>query len=207
MKKGNIITIISVLLIIGGLVGSFFIEGDYGSRITNIVSMVTAVIGAAALFFQFKKDKEVNQASFVFEFSKEFRNSQGNSTLTNILEKYRLKKIDNINIEENYEDIVTYLQWLESLASLVKRKVARLDAIDDLLSYNFFIAVNNPEIQQSELIPCKEFYKGIYWIYSVWFKYKKKRKMPIILEEYGLEKSEGFNDFLREIKGKKKKKS
>ena len=207
MKKGNIITIISILLIIGGLVGSFFIEGDYGSRITNIVSMVTAVIGAAALFFQFKKDKEVNQASSVFEFSKEFRNSQGNSNLTNILEKYRLKKIDNINIEENYEDIVTYLQWLESLASLVKRKVARLDAIDDLLSYNFFIAVNNPEIQQSELIPCKEFYKGIYWIYSVWFKYKKKRKMPIILEEYGLEKSEGFNDFLREIKGKKKKKS
>ena len=60
MQKGkNIVVYISTALIIIGLIASLIFTKE-DSRISSIVTTITAVIGAVALYIQFKKDKEIN---------------------------------------------------------------------------------------------------------------------------------------------------
>ena len=64
MKKTSLITITSVFLLTLGLISTLWLDSTIGDRIVNIVTVVTAIIGAVALYVQFKKDKGINTASF-----------------------------------------------------------------------------------------------------------------------------------------------
>ena len=206
MKKNHLVTIFSVMLLVVALIGSLFLDDVLGSKISNVVTIITAIIGAIALFIQFKKDKEINQASFILEYAKEFRNIDGYNEVVNVLEQSRKNPKTNIEFDKNYTYIVAYLQWVETLASLVKNKMVTIAMIDDLLSYNVFLILNNKEIQEKEIIPCKEFYRGTYVLYDEWYKYKIKNNLSIINEKTGLEKTEGYNEYISEILNPNKKK-
>ena len=53
MKKNIIITSISTFLIAVALIVSLFFDDAIGGRVSQIVTLITALIGAAALFVQF----------------------------------------------------------------------------------------------------------------------------------------------------------
>lgn len=72
-----------------------------------------------------------------------------------------------------HQDLVNYLVHLEGVAALVNNGVLRISAINDLMAYRFFIAVNNPVVQELELKPFKAYYKGIYKLYPEWAKMLK----------------------------------
>lgn len=92
---------------------------DYiGGRISQIVTLVTALIGAAALFVQFIRDKKINQSSFIIDFSKSFYDPINLGRLMNKLDSNNLTGQQTIT-KSDYNDIVNYLQWCETLASLV----------------------------------------------------------------------------------------
>ena len=40
-------------------------------------------------------------------------------------------------------------------------------AVDDLFSYRFFLAMNNKEVQEFELGPEAEYYRGCFKLYAV----------------------------------------
>lgn len=65
---------------------------------------------------------------------------------------------------------MNYLVHLEGIAALVKNKVLRIRTIDDLMSYRYFIAMNNPVVQKLELLEYPDFYKGCFDIYDAWVK-------------------------------------
>ena len=196
MKKNKSITIISIILLSATLVGSLFLDDAIGSRISNVVTIITAIIGAVALFIQFKKDKEINEASFIVDYSVQFYDIYNLQDILDELEKCRKDKKYTIDINKYYKDIVAYLQWLESLAALVNRKVLSLEKIDNVLSYRFFLIVNNKQIQNHEIIPCRMYYRGIYRLYENWANYKKKNKLEIIFSNTELSKTKGFDDIV-----------
>lgn len=76
-----------------------------------------------------------------------------------------------------HQDLVNYLVHLEGVAALVNNGVLRISAINDLMAYRFFIAVNNPVVQELELKPFKAYYKGIYKLYPEWA--KKLKSVPL----------------------------
>ncbi len=194
--KNKIITYISIFLIIVALIGSLFFDSDTGSRIATIITTVTAIVGAIALFIQFKRDKDLNQATFLIEYSKQFYDTYNCADILNELETYRKNPNYEIDVEKYYKEIVGYLEWLESLASLVNNGTLRIDKIDNVLSYRFFIILNNRQIQDYEIIPCKDFYREIYNLYEKWAQYKRKLNLPIILEETELSKTPDYNEFV-----------
>ena len=69
---------------------------------------------------------------------------------------------------KKHQDLVNYLVHLEGVAALVNNGVLRISAINDLMAYRFFIAVNNPVVQELELKPFKDYYKDIYKLYFEW---------------------------------------
>lgn len=67
-KKNKTLTYLGTFLLVLGLFSTLFLDDYWGGRVSEVVTISTAIIGAVALFIQFKRDKEINQASFVLEF-------------------------------------------------------------------------------------------------------------------------------------------
>ena len=193
-SKKIIITALSVLLILLGIVSSFFMDNDSSDRMLNAVTAITAVIGATALFYQMKREKDLNEASFLVEYSGILYSTYDCADLMDELEKSRVDPEYTFDVEEYYKKIVGYLEWLETLASLVNSDLLQISKIDNVLSYRYFLIVNNKQVQARELIVNKDFYRGIYRLYPKWEKYKKKNDLPVIFEENSLSRTPGFNE-------------
>ncbi|MBP3660187.1 MAG: hypothetical protein J6I89_02225 [Oscillospiraceae bacterium] len=195
MKKSRTITVIGIVLIAIALVGSLLLDDMVGTKISNVVTVITAVIGAAAIFIQFKKDKDFNEATFIIDYSTQFYDPYNCGDIMDELEKYRIDNTHMIDIPKYYKDIVCYLQWLESLAALINSGLLSFRKIDNVLSYRYFLIVNNPQIQEVELLPCREFYAGIMSLYKPWADYKKKHGRPIIFEETALDRRKEYQEW------------
>lgn len=161
-----------------------FDEG-IGSRIVEVITLITAVIGAVALYLQFKRDKEINEANFLLEFWKSFSE---NDKLIVIQEKCdRDLCSDSTSFKDSdYSGILLYAQWLEALSAVINRELLSFDFIDNLYNYMFFVFVNNKYVQEKEILPNLEYYQGIIEAYKLWINYLKKHNKKILLEENSL---------------------
>lgn len=205
-KKTSLITILSTVIIVVALIASLWLDNNLGSRIVNIVTIITAVIGAIALFLQFKKDKQINTASFLLEYSKSFYNEYNLLDIFSELDKVNPNKDYKFDFEKYQAKIVVYLEWIESLASLIERNVLDFYTIDNILSYRFFIIVNNKQVQDNELIPYANFYRGVFYLYDLWYKYEHKRNITMPLHETALHLSKNYNEIIKNVFGKIKTK-
>lgn len=100
---------------------------------------------------------------------------------------------------ENRQKIVNYLVYLESIAPLVLNGVLTLDHIDNLMAYRFFIAVENVELQEKELFPFADYYRGCFKLYKIWkdFRCEHKLKTPVddCKNSYALRKLSDWEHF------------
>ena len=173
---------------------TLFLDDSLGSRIVTIITVGSAVLGAASILIQYKRDKEVNQATFILEYAKYFYDLNKTEETLQLLDKYRngdksvVKKLD-------YTGITNYLFWCEELSTLYQKNVVDLETIDNIFSYNFFIITNNKYIQETELIPNSEYYKGTFYLHREWTLYKKKTNQPIINEDESLEKTVDYQKY------------
>lgn len=193
-KHSNLIVIISSLLIVMGVVlGS--ILTDYSSQISTVVTTVTAIIGAVALWIQFKKDREINQSSFIIEFYKSFYENESNIKVLNILDK-KYSKLDHENLKNPalYADILNYASWIRTLCNLIDRGVVTFDTIDEIFSYKFFVFLNNKDIQELELIPCSELYKLIYRTHRKWSTWREKNGLKVLMADENLASAPNYNE-------------
>lgn len=193
MKKGkNLVVYISTVLIILGLIASLvFTEEE--SRISTIVTTITAVIGAVALYIQFKKDKEVNNASFIVEFHNSFYESEQNKRILDLLdEKYDGEKVD-FSGKQTKKDILSYLGWVRSLCNLLERNVLDFDSIDETFAYKFFMITNNKQVQELELVPNADLFAVFFGIHKKWTQYRLKNHKALICEEESLAKTEPYD--------------
>ena len=193
MKK-NLFYYSIIFIIIMLLTSTLFIDDNIASSVTTVITVSTAIIGAAALFIQYKRDKDVNQASFIVEYAKFFYSLSGTESTMSLLDEYRLGNKKNIEKIE-YNGIINYLFWCEELASLVQKNIVDLETIDNLFSYTFFLITNNKYIQEKELIPQAEFYKGIFYLHKIWTTYKNNTNQPILNNEENLNKVNIYNRY------------
>ena len=175
-------------MLIVALFSTLFFDDNLGGRLYQVVTIGTAIVGAVALFVQFKRDKDINQASFILEFWKNFSDQEDLQKIILKCDAMRLSE-ENKFVKSDYVAIVKYAQWLETLSSVINRKVVTFDAINDMYNYIFFVFTNNPYIQQTELEPNKQYYNGIYTAYTSWVNYLKKKNKPILCENTALIKN------------------
>ena len=82
----------------------------------------------------------------------------------------------------------------------MERDAIDLYTFDNVISYRFFIITNNKYVQENELVPEKKYYRGIYYLYDIWYKYEKKRGIAMPMEETSLCFTEGYGEFLQKVK-------
>ncbi|MBO4245327.1 MAG: hypothetical protein J5892_01150 [Bacilli bacterium] len=186
MKKSSNYYLIA-FLVIALLLCTLLLDSSLGSRIVTIITVGTALLGAVSVLVQYKRDKNISQATFILEYAKYFYELSNVEETMFLLDEYRNGNKDAVK-KINYNGIVNYLVWCEELSSLIQRGILDFETIDNLFSYNFFLITNNKYIQEKELVPQAEFYKGVYYLHYAWTKYKKNTKQAIINEEESLDK-------------------
>ena len=188
MRKSKIVSIISIFILSIGLFSTLILEDGIANRIAEIVTVITAVIGAVALFLQFQRDKDINESSFMLEFWKTFLEKDANIEIQKKCDQDIDSKRTHF-VKEDYDGILMYSQWLEALSAVINRNVLSFDFIDDMYNYIFFVFVNNKYIQKTELLPNIKYYQGIVKAYRTWEKYLTKKNKEIFLGENSLLKA------------------
>ena len=173
------------------------------SDVATIITTLTAIVGAFAIWFQMKRERDISEAEFIMNYNINFIENSEYIELEEALEKYRktvesgenAENIDDILTDNNRQTIINYLVYHEALAVFVKKRVLSISSIDDLFAYRFFLIMNNPEIQKKELCPEALYYQGCFWLHKKWTDYRRKKGLYILLENTSLEKTDEYHRF------------
>ena len=198
LKETILTYVILIIMCVGISVGFFF--DDIGVIISNVVTALTAIISAIAVYVQMKKEAQITQAEFLLEFSKVFYSYEGAPKLEEKIDRAMEKNEIYKYTTKDYELVNDYMIWLSALASMVENKTLSIKIIDSIYNYRFFTVVNNPYVQKHELIPFAQFYKSIYILHDEWVRYRKKHGKKILFEEYELSKQENYAEIVKRLK-------
>ena len=182
-KKPLIVTILTAVIII--VVYLFLRQRNIE---TSIIMDSLAILTGVAFFLEYHQNNKVNEAQFIIDLNNQFINEGNISAVEHDLEMYythpdEREEYGNHFLEKyalekpEHQDFINYLVHLEGVAALVNDGVLRLSAINDLMSYRYFIAVNNPVVQEFELIPYQDFYQGLIKVFPKWA--KRNKSMPM----------------------------
>lgn len=165
------------------------------TKLSTILTTITAIIAAGSFWIQLERSKNLDEANFIMTLNDQFITNDEMTRIEHILELYYDQICSGepaqleLSLDRRHPDcqrLINYLVYMEGLAALIKRDVMHLGIIDDLFAYRFFIAVNNPVVQEYELIPYADFYKGCYELSEVWTKQWRNEGKRIPLDQYTL---------------------
>ena len=170
---------------------------DY-NKLTDIITTIIAIFTASTFLLEYRENRKLNEAQFIVELNEQFIANEQISAIEWELEKFYIGYLEKDKISEKYinefeskfdidnkqrQYLVNYLVHLEGIAALVKNKVLRIEAINDLMSYRYFLAMNNPVVQKLELSVYSDYYKGCFEIYNDWVKELNKQHIKIPMYE------------------------
>lgn len=189
MKKWSFIVAMTFLTI-----AYLFWEYQLGQfRPSDVVTTSLAIIAGVAFWLEMRSNDKLNEAKFIMELNNQFISNHELAMVEWELEKYYAKFMNNSLTEQDNAEfrskydlsreerqyLVNYLVHLEGIAAILNEGVMHLDAIQDLMAYRYFIAVNNPIVQELELIPYQDHYRGCHDIYDKWKIDKEKIPMSV----------------------------
>lgn len=168
----------------------------YISTLANL----TAAGGVIALFFQFKREGDLNEADFILRINTEFITNESIVRIYKMLEESKADgQKENPFTKDDIIDMANYLTYFEPFYSLVRRKIVKIESIDPILSYRFFLAVNNKYMQ--EMLLCAEnkeiAWEATYKLHNHWSKYRAKLDREIWESEYCLSKGKYYNQMIK----------
>lgn len=201
MRRFNIIIIVFLVIMLGY---AFNMTSDFlNERLVNyfqVLSALTALIGVYAIWFQLKRDKDINEAQFLIDLNAKFYENQA------IMEVYT-RCVHDLRCEEGELEekpkSFTYVQeplisqffsFFGTINNLMERNILDIDIIDKTFAYRYFIVANKKEVQDLFLIPDAKYYRGNYRLYEKWYTYRQKKGRPIMGHENNLmeRNPEGF---------------
>lgn len=189
----------SILLLLSILIAAYVIsttQFDY-DYISTVVATIVAGLGIFGVWIQLKRDANIKEAEFLMNFNFTFITTDKLVAMEQKLERCRTKG-ETLTLEgEERQQLIDYLVYLESFAPLVLNKMVRLDVIDDLFGYRYFIAVNNKQVQELELCPEAQYYRGCFKLYQAWKEYRKRCGLPIPMEETALDRTQEYKQYVQ----------
>ena len=155
-----------------------------------VVATLTLLAGGVAIYIVMKKDKEIDQATFILDLYRSFNERPELLKLLGVIdEKIDGKVKKPFSDGKYYHEILEYLVWLRMLCSLIDRDIISIESVDETFSYKFFAFVNDDEIQKLEIVPNRTFYSLIYRVHARWTEYCRKIGKNIVNESHSLSKT------------------
>lgn len=162
-------------------------------RTTEVFATLATIVTLVAFWLEYNDNKILNESQFIISLNDQFVSDERMFIIEWELEKFYSKyEKDELTTEyqetfrkqfdiedEKRQHLVNYLVHLEGIATLVNNGTLHIKKINDLMSYRYFIAMNNPVVQEIELKKYSDFYKGCFGIYKDWVKVLDKKQVNI----------------------------
>ena len=168
---------------------------DEAGLITSMLEGIVASIAAALVIFELRKNKlleeeqtKIDEARFILEYNQAFIKDENMTFVEARLEKQMEGDAPFVIEDAHRQKFINYLVYLEGLAPLILNKVLRLDHIDNLMAYRFFLAVNNPALQEDQLFRYPEYYLGCFKLYAEWKAYRAAEGLDILQSDTPLDR-------------------
>lgn len=170
-----------------------------------------------------ERESKIQQSTFIKDFNQAFITNPDMMYVERVLEGYYgafrdfVDKNHNVPTQEEMEEqndklrdlfkqsgtysrqrLINYLVYLEGLATVISNEAMDIENIDSLLGYRFFIAVNNPVVQELELNRFENDYRGIHTLGQEWVDHRRDRFNELSKEERNRlsEKEVKYGDYL-----------
>lgn len=175
----------------------FSLTEEQASLVTSMIDGAVGAIAAGLVVYELKtstdaeaRQNDIEEARFLLEYNQAFIQDEKMCAVEHRLEQWMegsLEAGEALVNDNNRQRFINYLVYLEGLAPLIFRDILKLEHIDDLMAYRFFLALNNPELQEDQLFRYPEYYRGCFKLYAIWKSYRTKNGHPTPLSEYALD--------------------
>lgn len=160
-------------------------------NVYTFISTVAGIIGVVMAFFELHGSRRLNEASYIKDLNQQFINNKEMVDVEHALETYNNKHLlgethDSLELDirvdgKDRQKLVNYLVYLEGISSIIEQGVLHIDEINSLFGYRYFLAVNNPVVQNIELYPFANYYQGIFNVYDKWIKKCKNKNSDLFM--------------------------
>lgn len=152
--------------------------------ITNLLEGIVAAAAAGLIVFELdlsqqkeRRENELQEASFIFQYNQSFIEDKNMRKVETLLEdKMMFLKEGDIITDSNRQDFINYLVYLEGLAPPILNGIMKLEHIDDLMAYRFFLALCCIEVQEKQMKEYPQYYRGCFKLYKKWKDYYDELK-------------------------------
>ena len=178
------IILITVCIIIScSLIAGLFHLGDEAA--VGLFSLAATLVGTVFIAIELKNSQVVTCCDMLIDQNNYFHDNEHLMKVYSILEESPTES-DSADLWKDVQptDIACYCTFFENLYLLYRNKIAKLEDLDDLFGYRFFIFVNNPFVQEHHLLPTSSSYNEIFRLYGAWAEYRRQKGTPIPREEY-----------------------
>lgn len=169
--------------------------------VADMIQGAVAAIAAGFVLYEMKvnasvaaRQNDIEEAQFLLQYNQSFIQDAEMCAVEQRLEQWMENheagnkgNAEPLINDKNHQRFINYLVYLEGLAPLIFRDILKLEHIDDLMAYRFFLALNNPELQEDQLFRYPEYYRGCFKLYAMWKSYRKKGGHINPLPEYSLD--------------------
>lgn len=161
--------------------GSFLLSAPH--QFENKKSMVATVdsLNDSLSWFRAQPvEKKQKYMKFMLDLAHEFNYNAAVLRVYEYLDKYfRTRGVGEIGKYKGNipTDFATYLAFFEDLYLITITETVDISLIDEGYRFRFFAGVNNPEIQNSELLELGYQYPRIFSLYEYWSEYIRKKNL------------------------------
>lgn len=153
---------------------SVLLFGDHINQYLGTIGLVASVL---IVIYQLSSENDVTLGSFILELNAGFT---GNERIQRAYTKLKLYEgtMDEAYriLEEDRADLDEYLVFFETISVLNKKGVISLKTLDEMFGFRFFIAMNNPYVQEVEIFPTGlKNYEALIELYKEWYKFRVKK--------------------------------
>ncbi len=174
LKKILVVLASMSLVFLCYLIGEGFHLGD--EAYVGVFGLAATLVGTIFIAVELKNSQEVTCCETLINLNNYFHDNERLMAVYDALEKSYMKKDYSKEAFEGISDIdvACYSTFFENLYLLYHHHIARIEDLDDLFGYRFFIFTNNPYIQDHYLLPTSSSYVQIFQLYSAWIAYRNE---------------------------------
>lgn len=162
------------------------------ATLLSVSSLVVAAVGVVLVYRELEMTNDIAEAEFIANINTSFVSNPDYKRVYAALDNYQrllscqaeeglLRKAEREIEQLENSDISNYLTFFEVLNVLRKKGVLRIETIDDLFAYRFFIAVRNRCIYRRKI--AKGNFGNIQELQQVWEAYRSAKGCPVYGED------------------------
>ncbi len=183
LRRLMIILVTVCILISCSLIAGLFHLGDEAA--VGLFSLAATLVGTVFIAIELRNSQIVTCCDMLIDQNNYFHDNEHLMKVYSILEASPAESGNPDQWKDvQPTDIACYCTFFENLYLLYRNKIAKIEDLDDLFGYRFFIFVNNPFVQEHHLLPTSSSYNEIFRLYAAWAEFRRKAGTPIPREEF-----------------------